>query len=73
MSGLATKMDLAVLYGEFEALRAELRGRFAALRGEVDANIERAKAELIKWVIGMAFAQVAMLLALLRLIPGIHP
>jgi hypothetical protein len=62
LSNLATKTDLAVL-----------RGEFAALRGELEAKIERTKADLIKWVVGMGFAQVAMLIALLRLIPGIHP
>ncbi len=62
LSNLATKTDLAVL-----------RGEFAALSGELEAKIERTKADLIKCVVGMGFAQVAMLIALLRLIPGIHP
>jgi HAMP domain-containing protein len=68
--------EFGTLRGEFAVLRGEfaaLRGEFGALRGEVDAKIERAKTELVKWVVGMGFAQVAMLVALLRLIPGAHP
>jgi hypothetical protein len=70
------KTELAALRGEFRALRGEfgaLRGEFGALRGEVDAKIERAKNEMIKWVVGMGFAQVAMVVALLRLLGGAHP
>jgi hypothetical protein len=73
LSDLATKADLAVLRGEFEMLRSELKTELAALRGEVDAKIERAKNEMIKWVVGMGFAQVAMVVALLRLLGGGHP
>jgi hypothetical protein len=76
LSNLATKADHVVLRGEFEGLRGEfatLRGRFRAFPGVVDAKIERAKTALIKWVVGMGFAQVAMPIALLRLIPGFHP
>jgi len=73
---VALRGEFGALRGEFAVLRGEfgaLRGEFAALRGEVDAKIERAKTELVKWVVGMGFAQVAMLVALLRLIPGAHP
>jgi hypothetical protein len=31
------------------------------------------KTELIKWVLGIGFAQVAAIVALLRLFPGAHP
>ena len=79
-----TKADLGVLRGDFETLRSELkadlaalrgefgalRGEFGALRGEVDAKIERAKNEMIKRVVGMGFAEVAMGVALLRLLGG---
>jgi hypothetical protein len=69
LSNLATKTDLAALRGELIALRGEM----TTSRAEVEAKIERSKADLIKWVVGMGFAQVAMLVALLRPIPGIHP
>jgi hypothetical protein len=71
----ALRSEFTGLRGEFTALRGEfatLRGEFGVLRGEVDAKIERAKTELVKWVVGMGFAQVAMLIALLKLIPGTH-
>jgi hypothetical protein len=83
LSNLATKADHGVLRSEFEGLRggvealrdefATLRGDLSAFRGEVAAKIERAKTELIKWVVGMGLAQVAMLIALLKLIPKAHP
>jgi hypothetical protein len=31
------------------------------------------KAELVKWVVGVGFAQVAMILAVLKLFPAVHP
>jgi hypothetical protein len=31
------------------------------------------KAELVKWVVGVGFAQVATILAVLKLFPGAHP
>ena len=40
------------------------------------ANIRREMAEvaleLIKWVLGVGFGQVAAIMALLRLLPGLH-
>jgi hypothetical protein len=41
---------------------AQLRTEMAELR-----------AELIKWVVGIAFAQTATIIAILRLFPGVHP
>jgi hypothetical protein len=57
LSDLATKSDIADLRREM-ATKAEL------------AEI---KAELIKWVVGVGFAQVAMILAVLKLFPAGHP
>jgi hypothetical protein len=57
LSDLATKADIADLRREM-ATKAEL------------AEI---KAELIKWVVGVGFAQVAMILAVLKLFPAGHP
>jgi len=31
------------------------------------------KAELVKWVVGVGFAQAATILAVLKLFPGGHP
>jgi len=40
---------------------------------EVRREMAEMKAELIKWVIGVGFAQVATILAVLRLFPTGHP
>lgn len=31
------------------------------------------KAELVKWVVGVGFAQVATILAVIKLFPAVHP
>ena len=41
----------------------------AGVRGEM-ADM---KAELVKWVVGVGFAQVATILAVLKLFPAAHP
>jgi hypothetical protein len=40
---------------------------------EVRREMAEIKADLIKWVIGVGFAQVAILIAVLKLFPGSHP
>jgi hypothetical protein len=62
LSDFTTKADLA-------ELRNELKLEFAAVRREM-AEI---KTELIKWILGIGFAQVAMILAVLKLLPPGHP
>ena len=57
LSDLATKADIADARREM-ATKAELA---------------ELKAELIKWVVGVGFAQVAMILAVLKLFPAGHP
>jgi len=44
----------------------------AELRAATKADLAEAKAEMIKWFVGVAFAQAAMILALLRLFPSGH-
>jgi hypothetical protein len=62
LSDFTTKADLA-------ELRNELKLEFAAVRREM-AEI---KTELIKWILGIGFVQVAMILAVLKLLPPGHP
>src|SRR5260221_14380019 len=62
LSDLVTKADLA-------DLRNEMKLEFANVRREM----AEMKTELIKWVLGIGFAQVAAIVALLRLFPGAHP
>jgi hypothetical protein len=40
---------------------------------DVRQEIADSKAEMIKWFVGVAFAEVAMILAVLKLFPGGHP
>jgi len=40
---------------------------------DVRREMAEMKAELVKWVVGVGFAQVATILAVLRLVPGSHP
>ena len=73
LSELATKSDLAAtrvdLHQEIADLRSEMKLEFANVRREM----AEMKTELIKWVLGIGFAQVAAIVALLRLFPGGHP
>jgi hypothetical protein len=62
LSDLTTKADLA-------ELRNEMKLEFAA----VGREMAETKTELIKWVLGIGFAQVAMILAVLKLFPAGHP
>jgi hypothetical protein len=62
LSDLATKADLA-------DLRSEMKLEFAEVRREM----AEMKTELIKWVLGIGFAQVATILAVLKLFPAGHP
>jgi len=73
LSDLATKSDLSAakvdLHREIADLRSEMKLEFAEVRREM----AEMKTELIKWVLGIGFAQVAAIVALLRLFPGAHP
>lgn len=60
----AREVDLSDL-----ATKADLRTEVANLRVEI-ANM---KSDIIKWVIGIAFGQAALIVALIRLLPGPHP
>jgi len=62
LTDLATKADLA-------ATKADLHDEIAEVRREM-AEI---KAELIKRVVGIGFAQIAAILAIVRLFPAGHP
>ena len=62
---LATKADLALAV---ESVRGELK----AAEARLETKIEQARADTIKWVIGVGFAQAATILAVPRLFPG-HP
>ena len=60
-----TKADLA-------ATSAAAKADLAAAEARLETKIEQSRADTIKWVIGVGFAQAATILAVLRLFPG-HP
>jgi len=59
---------LANYFDDQLATKADL----AAAEARLETKIEQARADTIKWVIGVGFAQAATILAVLRLFPG-HP
>ncbi|MBF0161946.1 MAG: DUF1640 domain-containing protein [Magnetococcales bacterium] len=80
---LATKQDITELKRDIETTKAELKRDIAAMDAKVETTkaelrreIEVAKSETIKWMIGLALAQLAMmggiLMTLVRLLPGGH-
>ena len=62
LSGLATKADL-------DALRLGTKADLAEVRRE----IADARAELVKWMFGIAAGQLGLLFAFLKLFPGGTP
>jgi hypothetical protein len=66
----------ADLKADIAALRTELKGDIAALRAELKDDIATVRTELaavkhdmLRWMVGMAFAQVGLTVALVRLLP----
>jgi hypothetical protein len=57
---LATKTDLAEITTQLEA-------KIEALRLSTKTDLAETKADLIKWVVGMGVAQVAMIVTMLKL------
>jgi hypothetical protein len=64
LSNLATKSDIA-------DVRREMATKFEI--ADVRREMAEMKAELVKWVVGVGFAQVATILAVLKLFPSDHP
>ncbi len=64
------RTDLEV---KIERVRYELGSAIEKLRHDLELKIAEGKTETIRWVVGVGFAQVAMILAVLRLFPSVHP
>ena len=69
----ATKADLAAAEARLESTIEQVRGEIRAVEARLETKIEQARSDTIKWVVGVAFAQVATLIAALKLLPGSHP
>lgn len=57
--------DIAAVRSELAAVRTELKGDVAAVRTELST----VKHDMLRWVVGMGFAQVGLTVALIRLLP----
>ena len=70
-SSLATKADLANLTTKADLANFVTKADLANYATKAD--LAELKADLIKWVVGIAFAQIATIIAILKLFPGGHP
>jgi len=70
---LATKADLreyeSAIRGDLEKLEIGLRHEIGDLRKDMDVKLVNLKFELLKWLIGIAIAQTALLIGLLKFFP----
>ena len=73
----ATRSDLEVKISELDSkldlTRSDLERAIEKVRHDLELRIAEGKAETIRWVVDVGFAQVAMILAVLRLFPSVHP
>jgi hypothetical protein len=70
---VATKTDIAAvkteLAADIAALKTELSADITALKTELSADIAAVKHDVLRWIVGMAFAQVGLTVALIRFLP----
>ena len=73
-SQMATKADIARLEAEMatKADIAAVRLEIERVRSDLEVKIVATKAELVKWVAGLLIAQAAVVVALIKLLPGAH-
>jgi predicted nucleic acid-binding Zn-ribbon protein len=57
------------LKSEIAAVRHEFKNEIAAVRHELKGEIGGVKHDLLRWMVGMAFAQVGLTVALIRFLP----
>lgn len=65
----AVRTELAAVRAELAAVRTELTADIAALSHELRAEMQTVKHNMLRWMVGMAFAQVGLTVALVRLLP----
>jgi uncharacterized protein YfcZ (UPF0381/DUF406 family) len=73
----ATRADLegrlSELDNKLDRTRSDLELAIEKVRHDLELRIAEGKAETIRWVVGGGFAQMAMILTVLRLFPSVHP
>jgi hypothetical protein len=71
ISDLATKADIGRLDARLSSFATKTD--LDAVRSGLEVKLAEMKVETIRWVFGIAFAQAALILAVLRLFPNPHP
>jgi hypothetical protein len=73
---VAVKTDIAVVKTDLAAVKAELSVKIAAVETrlttvehKLQVEIQTAKHDVLRWVVGMAFAQTGLTVALVRFLP----
>ena len=66
---VATKTDLAAVKTELAADITAVKTELVAVRTELKADIAAVKHDMLRWMVGVAFAQVGLTVALVRLLP----
>jgi hypothetical protein len=72
-SSFATKADVQLLKIEIERVETKLVTEIGRAESRLEVKIAETKAEVIRWVFGIAFAQAALILTVLKLFPSTHP
>ncbi|MBT8420904.1 MAG: hypothetical protein KJO08_08600 [Gammaproteobacteria bacterium] len=62
---LASKRDLDRLEDKTERSIGRLESKIDRLEAKIEAGLAENKSEMIKWIAGLAFAQIALLLGIL--------
>jgi hypothetical protein len=74
VANFATRADLAAVSAKVDTLALKLDHLAARLDNFLTkAEIADIKTELLKWGVGIALGQAAMIIALIKLLPGGHP
>ena len=71
MTDLATKSELANVKAEIAVIAAKLDNIGANYATK--AELSDMRTDIIRWGFGLMLAQAALIIALLKLIPGAHP
>ena len=67
-SELPSKADILALKADILATEGNLKAEIYRLEGQMDAKIQAAKSETIKWMAGMLMVQAATVAALVKLL-----
>ena len=63
------KADIAAVKTELKAARTELKADIAAVKTGLQVEAQVVKHDMLRWMVGMAFAQVGLTVALIRFLP----